>query len=123
MFYRGIIFYKTQKNNMSRIFNLKNKIKQNHFLFNILNPLYRIYIYVIHTYRRNKTFIKNGEKVLLQAKYALDSIELHFWLEFGTLLGAYRDNTFIKSDLDIDLGLFLKDYSPNIKKGNGKLWI
>lgn len=34
-----------------------------------------------------------------------------FWLEFGTLLGAVRENNFIIHDpIDIDLGLYYKDY-------------
>lgn len=32
------------------------------------------------------------------------------WLEFGTLLGAYRNQDFIPYDYDLDVGMYLDDY-------------
>lgn len=32
-----------------------------------------------------------------------------YWLEFGTLLGAYRDKTIIKGDFDLDFGAYQED--------------
>lgn len=51
---------------------------------------------------------------LLSAKVALDSVKKHFWLTDGTLLGYCRENDFISFDLDIDLGMFIEDDSPEI---------
>jgi phosphorylcholine metabolism protein LicD len=36
----------------------------------------------------------------------LNSNEIFYWMEFGTLLGYVRDNRFIEWDADIDLGTF-----------------
>jgi len=40
----------------------------------------------------------------------LESHNVHFWLDFGTLLGAYRNRGFIPGDNDIDISLFAEDY-------------
>ena len=51
------------------------------------------------------------EAILLELKELLDKNNISFWLQSGTLLGAYRDNNFIKWDnADIDLGLLSEDY-------------
>lgn len=52
--------------------------------------------------------------MLLKAKVALEGIDTFFWLDFGTLLGIYRDGKLISHDMDVDVGVFLKDYSPKI---------
>jgi len=52
---------------------------------------------------------KDGISVLKEIKEVFDRNNLTFWLECGTLLGAYRDGTFIKDDHDIDIGMWLED--------------
>ncbi|MFT4693935.1 MAG: phosphorylcholine metabolism protein LicD [Francisella sp.] len=58
----------------------------------------------------------HGADVLIVAKKALDESGVKFWLDFGTLLGYYREKSFIKGDIDIDIGVFLDDYTINIEK-------
>lgn len=58
---------------------------------------------------RNRYFLQEGEEVLHVFSKALNANDIVFWLEFGSLLGYYREHDFIKHDCDIDFGVFLKD--------------
>jgi phosphorylcholine metabolism protein LicD len=53
---------------------------------------------------------KTAVKMLRQVKEVLDKHDVEFWLDYGTLLGAIRDNEFIPWDSDIDLGIWYKDF-------------
>jgi phosphorylcholine metabolism protein LicD len=46
------------------------------------------------------------KKFLIDVRDILKSADIQYFLLFGTLLGAYRDNDFIKHDKDIDIGIF-----------------
>ena len=46
---------------------------------------------------------------LLKVKEVLDNHHITFLLMHGTFLGAYRDNSFIPHDNDIDLAIYQKD--------------
>ena len=46
----------------------------------------------------------------------LDNLQIPFRLSCGTLLGAYRENSFISYDGDIDLDVLYSDYSPKIEE-------
>jgi phosphorylcholine metabolism protein LicD len=55
-----------------------------------------------------KTCLKDMKKIL-------DDNNQEFFLIYGTLLGYYRENAFIKHDEDIDLGILYSKFNPNIK--------
>ncbi len=58
-------------------------------------------------YRKKKNFdFKARTKNLLEMKSILDGMKIPFFLTHGALLGAYRENDFIKHDDDIDLDIF-----------------
>lgn len=46
---------------------------------------------------------------LLILKKVFDKNAIRFWLLYGTLLGAVRENDFISHDTDTDLGVFIED--------------
>lgn len=46
-----------------------------------------------------------AKELLLMVKSVFDENNLPFFLAFGTLLGAIRDDNFIKGDEDIDVGI------------------
>lgn len=58
---------------------------------------------------RNMYFLQEGEEVLHNFSSALNENGIMFWLEFGSLLGFYREHDFIKHDCDIDFGAYLED--------------
>lgn len=62
-----------------------------------------------HEAIRNKFFMKEGEELLVKFSSAMNRAEIPFWLEFGSLLGFFREKDFIKHDYDIDFGAFLND--------------
>lgn len=56
---------------------------------------------------------KEASELLLKLKRILDINQLDFYLVFGTLLGAYRENDFITHDKDIDVCI-LEEYKKEI---------
>jgi len=51
----------------------------------------------------------------------LDILEINYFLTSGILLGAIRDNDFIKWDWDVELSVFANDFYPNIDLISNKL--
>ena len=76
----------------------------------------------VDSYRRKKAIMKRrqtgsqklviyGCEMLDQLYKAVSDANVHLWLEWGTLLGAYRDKTFIGHDYDCDTGILASEYS------------
>lgn len=57
----------------------------------------------------------NGLDALKAMKAACEEMQVSFGLEFGTMLGAYRENGFIKFDDDIDLSMMAPDCSRDFE--------
>lgn len=47
--------------------------------------------------------------ILLSYKRIFDKLNITFWLDGGTCLGAYRDNNFPDGDFDVDVGIYGED--------------
>lgn len=56
-----------------------------------------------------------GTKMLDMIHEVADELNKPIWLEFGTLLGAYRDKSFISYDYDLDVGMYIEDYDINFE--------
>lgn len=54
-------------------------------------------------------------KLLSDVVAALDRHGVEYWLDYGTLLGAVRQNDFIDDDMDIDIGIFA-DQTDRLEK-------
>ena len=74
----------------------------------LVRPFYRMKVNSDFNKRR-QLYLLNASNLLFQLKRSLDECNILFWLDFGTLLGAYREHDFIKHDLDLDIGVFYED--------------
>lgn len=80
-------------------------------------------------YKINREFnrkVKNlhGYGLVMLRKYfeVCSERNVKAWLEYGTLLGAVRENSFIPHDFDLDVGMYASDYTDEfhsllVKKG------
>jgi phosphorylcholine metabolism protein LicD len=53
--------------------------------------------------------IINPEGYLLETKRLLDELRVNYYFAFGTALGLYRDNGFVKGDTDVDVAVMTSD--------------
>lgn len=91
---------------------------QYRFLRLMLTPFYDIYKKVFNaplTKRRNQLFKENALEVLSTFDKCLTSNGYPYTLAFGTMLGAIRERGFIKHDLDLDVAMWIEDYSPQLR--------
>lgn len=55
-------------------------------------------------------------ELLARTAGVLDELGISWWLTDGTLLGFVRDGGFIGHDIDVDIGLHARDYSPGLER-------
>lgn len=58
----------------------------------------------------NEAFKKEAVEVLQRYSDAMLNNGLVFWIDYGTLLGYYREHDFIKHDYDLDTGAWFEDH-------------
>lgn len=68
-----------------------------------------------HRQEVNAFFREEGPELLQYFAKTLNESNLIFWLEFGTLLGYYREHDFIPHDDDLDVGAKIED-QPKINQ-------
>jgi hypothetical protein len=66
--------------------------------------------------RQNKAFKQYGLEALVQADKALRSVNSFVFMDFGTLLGAYRNKNFIPYDCDLDVGILAESVPENLSE-------
>ncbi|XP_053558589.1 ribitol-5-phosphate transferase FKTN [Bombina bombina] len=59
-------------------------------------------------------FRKKAKSLLQLAASTLSTLGVTFWLSSGTCLGWYRQCNIIPYSKDVDLGIFIQDYKPEI---------
>lgn len=71
-------------------------------------------ITILNTTKTRFSMYLYGEKAIAEFDAIMRTLKLDYWLAFGTLLGAYRENGFIKNDDDIDTAMFCNDITPRV---------
>lgn len=74
-------------------------------LLNILRSRLRRYQQKKYEKSLTESLSVNGINIFERFHLAMESVQCDYWLAFGTLLGAIRDNNFISYDTDIDVGV------------------
>ncbi|GAB1610719.1 fukutin-like [Argonauta hians] len=62
----------------------------------------------------SQKFQRKARQVLAKTKRLLDSLEIRFWLSSGTCLGWFRQCGIIPHSKDVDIGIWIKDYDPQL---------
>lgn len=66
--------------------------------------------------RLQKLLQEYGMEALQAFKDACTECSKDYWLEFGTLLGAVREKSFIRHDFDLDVGMPADAYTDEFEK-------
>ena len=59
---------------------------------------------------KRSSLLKENFEEILNIVYSSDLKDYNIWLDFGTLLGYYRENDFISHDLDMDFGVQVSSF-------------
>ena len=59
---------------------------------------------------KRSNLLKENFEEILNVVYSSDLKDYNIWLDFGTLLGYYRENDFISHDLDMDFGVQVSSF-------------
>ena len=65
---------------------------------------------------RRSSLLRENFQEVLKIIYNSQLNKYDLWLDFGTLLGFYRENDFINHDLDMDFGIIINDYNDFLEK-------
>ena len=65
---------------------------------------------------KRQQLLKDNFLDVLNSVYSSKISNYDVWLDFGTLLGYYRENDFISHDLDMDFGIIINDYDDFLEK-------
>ncbi len=72
------------------------------------------YVNRIENLLKRRTLHKNAAEILNQLNLVFKELNYDYWLEFGTLLGAVRENRIISFDLDLDIATWRFNYGDNL---------
>ncbi len=69
-----------------------------------------------HIASQNRQLRRYHHEILTAFTTAMSELDLPYWLDYGTLLGVIRDGGYVDNDTDLDFGMYLHDYTPEISE-------
>lgn len=96
-------------------YNILGRLKQYKLIRKVFGPIFHFFypdksIVLVDELKVN--FREKGLKVLEAFDFMMTENGFKYSLAFGTMLGAVREKGFIKHDADIDVFMWIEDYSP-----------
>lgn len=90
------------------IYRIKERMKAIPFFMGCYNLYFKLR-FGRRIKKKKKYFLLESNELLQKFTQVLNEHDIVFWLEFGTLLGYYRERGFIKHDYDLDIGAHITD--------------
>lgn len=91
------------------------KLFEGNFFISLFHPFNKNKRREIRANIRLRNFHKKAPLALIELSNAIADYKkpVKIWLEFGSLLGAYRENAIIAHDTDIDVGIYESDMTDD----------
>lgn len=84
---------------------ISKALKQS-FVYHLVHPI-NVFLRKRKKKKRNRFFAEEANSLLREFARIMNSNQVVVWLDFGTLLGFYREHDFIPHDCDLDFGSYL----------------
>lgn len=97
------------------VLEIANKASKIPFVKKLLKPFYYRYKNRFKE-KRNLAFKENALALLEDFDRCMADINVEYSLAYGSMLGAVREHGFIKHDLDLDVFIWIDDFSDKIHK-------
>lgn len=108
-----LLYIKMKHNIDLLITEIAHRVSKMPFLKHLISPFYSVYL-SLKRKKASKLFNRFGIEALSRFDKCLNDAGVPYTLAFGTLLGAIREQGFIRHDLDIDVFMFIEDFSSEL---------
>lgn len=95
------------------IYTVSDFLKKSKIVYSVIHS-YRSFLAKKNFEKSLENFHKYGFEALSMFDKCMKENNFEYSLAFGTLLGAIREHDFIPHDDDIDVAMWIDDYSPDI---------
>lgn len=104
------------KNTLSpKLVSFANKVAKIPMAKKVLKPFYYAYKRRLAS-KRNAAYKVHALEVLADFDRCMEDNGFVYTLIFGSMLGAVREKGFIRHDVDIDVAMWVEDYSPRVQR-------